>query len=512
MRETESGQQKQIAALKEWFSNQVQNNPLGLAIILILSIVLVVIIGQTAINNRLGFEDKELWNWMELLVVPVIVAFVVWILDRREHMSDRIAAKERVDHEQNITNQRAKTDRNINNDRLNQQTLELCLEYISGHLLNAHTSPVSHSVKTAIIRARVLEAIDSLSFDYKRRDQILRFLQEMRLLDLSTSVSEPLFRGKVNLSNLKLRKADLRGVDFSGADLTSANLCGARLSKARFEGVTLVMARLICTSLNEAVLIRADLKNACLVKATLTNCALQHAELNDANLKHAKLNGAHFIGAHLDNANLQHADLSDADLTEAVLKGVNLNSATLQNAIIIKADLRESDLGSTILDIEDRNFNFVNMRGSKINESTFLPKKLRDILEIQGRTPEESHDALNERQDMRGEDELLDLLVSEGIESEMARNPRFKGADLAMADLDGAFLEGFDLSRADFTGSSLKGAKLNGSILHHAKFNNSDLTGAVLDGAEMNECDLTGATYTKDQLSKAINVPPIYRV
>lgn len=500
---------KQAKALKAGAIVQCQENPLGVLLILLVVSLLAWIIRQTAQNNWLGFEGKRLWHWMDLLLVPVIVAFVVWILDRREHMSDRIAAKARVDHEQNLTNQRAATDRKINNDRLNQQTLESCLEYISEHILNAHVSPATPLVKTAIIRARVLEVIDSLGYDYQRRDQVLRFLYETDY-HKTGAASQPLFR-EANLSKLKLRKADLRQVDFTKTDLTSANLCGSRLSEACFEDARLPVSRLIGVSLDKANLTRADLNKACLAKSSLVDSILNDAQLNDANLKCANLSGAEMKKARLDYANLKRANLSDAQLSGAVMKGANLHSVSLQRTVLNNADLRETDLGSAIIEVDINQADFVNLRGAKIDESTIMPKKLRDVLEIQG-TPsiKKKPNISDEKRERSSEDSLLDLLVSESADLEVKRDQRYKDVDLSMSDLDDVYLSGFDLFRTDFTGSQLRGADFTKSKLHRTKFTNCDLTGAILDGAEMDECELTGATITQAQLARAKNVPPIF--
>lgn len=508
MKKVWEGLIKQTSALKKGAVGQCQENPLGVFLVLLAGSLLAWVVWQTARNNWLGFEDKRLWNWMDLLLVPVIVAFVVWILDRREHMSDRIAAKERVDHEQSLTNQRAATDRKINNDRLNQQTLESCLEYISGHVLNSHMSPAVPLVKTAIIRARVLEVIDSLGYDYQRRDQVLRFLHETDF-HKTGGTSQPLFK-KANLSKLKLRKADLREVDFSGADLTSANLCGSRLFGACFEDARLPMIRLIGVSLDKANLTRADLNKACLAKSSLAGAILNDAQLIDANLKCANLSGAVMEKARLDNANLERADLSDAQLPGAVLRGANLKSANLRPTTLNNADLRDADLSSAIIEVGIDKAVFVNLRGAKIDASTVMPKKLRDVLELQGTPSIKSHDISGEKKESTSEDSLLDLLVSEGAELEVERDQRYKDVDLSMSDLDDVYLSGFDLFRTDFSGSRLRRTDFTNSKLHRAKFIDCDLTDAILNGAEMDDCDLTGAVITQSQLTGAKNVPPIF--
>ena len=193
------------------------------------------------------------------------------------------------------------------------------------------------------------------------------------------------------------------------------------------------------------------------------------------------------------------------------MKGANLHSVSLQRTVLNNADLRETDLGSAIIEVDINQADFVNLRGAKIDESTIMPKKLRDVLEIQG-TPsiKKKPNISDEKRERSSEDSLLDLLVSESADLEVKRDQRYKDVDLSMSDLDDVYLSGFDLFRTDFTGSQLRGADFTKSKLHRTKFTNCDLTGAILDGAEMDECELTGATITQAQLARAKNVPPIF--
>ena len=86
------------------------------------------------------------------------------------------------------------------------------------------------------------------------------------------------------------------------------------------------------THMPKAQLLHADLSIADLHDADLRGAMLFIAELEHANLEHANLSGAGLSGADLNGANLTGADLSIADLTGADLSGANLTGAKITQA------------------------------------------------------------------------------------------------------------------------------------------------------------------------------------
>jgi len=97
---------------------------------------------------------------------------------------------------------------------------------------------------------------------------------------------------------------DLRNVNLKGADLRGAFLDRARFGDSNLEGVDLMQASLV----------GADFRGA---------------HVRGAHLRQARLQGANFVGA----------DLQDASLREASLCNANLLGVRLDNATLIGADL-----------------------------------------------------------------------------------------------------------------------------------------------------------------------------
>ncbi len=159
-----------------------------------------------------------------------------------------------------------------------------------------------------------------------------------------------------NLTNAQLHNARLpawssgllEGVKLAGAegwvpadkDLSNAKLKGADLSKAKLQGTVLKGADLFKCDLKGADLSNAKLLNARLPawsSGLLEGVKLAGAEgwvPADKDLSNAKFKGAVLKGADLSKCDLSGADLTGADLREAKLEGTNLRGATLCAALL----------------------------------------------------------------------------------------------------------------------------------------------------------------------------------
>ena len=227
--------------------------------------------------------DKTLWDWLELLVVPIVLALVAVWFSAQERKDDRLAAE-----------QRAQIDREIATDRLQDAALQAYYDKMTELLLNEElrNAPAGAEV-ISIALSRTRATLRSL--DNVRKGLLVEFLHEARLIEKQNTI-------------IQLNGADLMGADLMGANLSGANLAGANLNGANLAATELARSKLSNADLSGADLSQADLSNAVLSSALLI--------------------GANLTGAHLPKANLINADLRDADL-----RGARLEDATLKGAI-----------------------------------------------------------------------------------------------------------------------------------------------------------------------------------
>jgi uncharacterized protein YjbI with pentapeptide repeats len=226
---------------------------------------------QTVRAKNTGFETKTLWDWMELLIIPLVLAGGAFYLQRSERAVEREIAA----------------------DRQQETALQAYLDRMAELLLN-EKSLKSEKVLT-VARVRTLTVIRGLNS--VRNGIVFRFLRDIGLA------------GK--LDSKFFVDANLEGVDLERVDLSNINL-----ERASLRGANLKVAGLL----------RANLKHAILAGANL-----EDAYLGEANLEHALLHSANLKRAILHSANLKHAILAGANLRDANLQGAMLQDAIVSN-------------------------------------------------------------------------------------------------------------------------------------------------------------------------------------
>lgn len=81
---------------------------------------LVFILVETVRAKNTGFETKTLWDWMELLIIPLVLAIGAFFLNRSERATER-----------ETTNKRAELEREIAKDRQQEAALQAYLDRMS---------------------------------------------------------------------------------------------------------------------------------------------------------------------------------------------------------------------------------------------------------------------------------------------------------------------------------------------------------------------------------------------
>ena len=224
-----------------------------------------------------GFAGKTLWDWMDLLIVPIVLAIGGWLLNRSE--------KER---EEQVTARREAINRDIATDTQRETTLQTYFDRMSDLLLteNLRGSEEKSEVR-AVARVWTLTVLRRM--DRERKVIVLRFLYEADLIHAG--------RGIVNLNGADFARATLAHINLAQADLHRIDLTGA--------------------SLFEAYLRNADLRGATLRAANLRGAKLYNAALQGADLRSADLTGAKLKNVSLQGANLRGAQVTEQQLAEA---------------------------------------------------------------------------------------------------------------------------------------------------------------------------------------------------
>jgi len=278
--------------------------------------------GETPIRDTFQ-PPKTLWDWFDLLIIPIVLLVGGFLLSRAERRRDQDLAEERRERDRELADARIYRDKIDAVRREQENALNTYLTQMTQLLVDKEIREdprTSRSADAARDAARVwtLTTLRRVTSEQKRT--VIQFLHDAGLIYRTKPI--------VNLSGADLRSVDLNGADLNGADLRSVDLNGADLSGAQLITADLSFSRLFDAHLYYTRLSYARLNGAYLNGAHLGDAQLIRADLSGADLSDANLFGAHLNGAHLINAHLFGADLSNAHLDGTDLRGANYNDAT----------------------------------------------------------------------------------------------------------------------------------------------------------------------------------------
>jgi uncharacterized protein YjbI with pentapeptide repeats len=264
-------------------------------------------------------QQRTLWDWLQLLIIPVILAIGGYLFS--------------------FTTRR--NERDIATDNQREAAFQSYIDKMSELLLEKHLreSQPEDEVRT-IARVRTLTTLSRL--DEARKRRVLQFLHESKLIDKGKSIValNEADLSETDLSFANLYGADLSKTDLSGADLMFANLLEANLMEADLSGASLIGAGLIGASLIKADLNGSDLSGANLDGSDLSGANLSGSDLSETSLKGANLSRVGLIGADLSKSDLSGADLSESFMREANLSGAKLDNIKLDRANLDNANLK----------------------------------------------------------------------------------------------------------------------------------------------------------------------------
>ena len=208
-----------------------------------------------------GPRAKTLWDWLDLLVIPIFLALAAWWLQRAEN----------------------KRTQELEADRQQQTSLDSYFDFMTELLSNNNLQTADKDRYRSIARTRTIALLRLL--DGERKSQVLQFLYESELINEDPIVQ---LRGadfrSCNLKGASLQNAELRGVYFEYSDLEGSNLSEADLRGSDFSFSNFSNANLDDTNLHQANLSGAIFHNTDLTSADISQTILEYADLSKAKI------------------------------------------------------------------------------------------------------------------------------------------------------------------------------------------------------------------------------------
>lgn len=298
--------------------------------VLVLSLLVVtfaVVFGYMSAAPWVGVNDPDtrtfrtLWDWMELLIVPAVLALAaLWISDSQKRRDLTRATLER------------QTELQVTLENQRDQALQKYLDNMSDLILTQGIKTGESEQALAIASARSLAILRLL--DPERKGVVLRFLIETQLInEYDTKLQEHI-----------MPPMSLEGADLTGAKLSHAWLGGVVLHRPDFTGAELSRAILM-----NAVITRGNFSRADLSRSELIDARISHSRLQGASLKYTNASDVDFSFSDLTGADFSGSLLHQAQFREATLRGVSFADCVMRGASFKGADLSAADLSSADL-------------------------------------------------------------------------------------------------------------------------------------------------------------------
>jgi uncharacterized protein YjbI with pentapeptide repeats len=209
-------------------------------------------------------RGKTLWDWLQLLFIPIAVAIVAFWFSQMQKSNEQKIAE----------------------DNQQESALQGYINEISELLLEKNLRKPKPEDEVSIIgRVRTLTILPRL--DKRRKGSVLKFIYESDLIQKDKCIIK-LKDADLRVADLfrvDLHEADLRETKLLGAKLEEANLCGSDLSKANLLGVNLEKANLTGANLLDASLRYANMTGAIVTDEQLAKAkSLQGATMHDGSI------------------------------------------------------------------------------------------------------------------------------------------------------------------------------------------------------------------------------------
>jgi hypothetical protein len=180
------------------------------------------------LDNQVYVPGVTLWDLLELLVVPAVLALtVLWFTNNSQRIRER-----------EIGEQRAWQERTMEEYKRQDSALQAYYDKMTELLLEKNLHEAEEGAQTILIAKARTQAI-LRSLDSPNKGLLIQFLYEAHLIDKTRTI---IHLDKADLIGVHLFGADLKGADLSGADLRAAELSGADLRAAELSMADLSMA------------------------------------------------------------------------------------------------------------------------------------------------------------------------------------------------------------------------------------------------------------------------------
>ena len=244
-----------------------------------------------------GFQKKSFWDWLQLLIVPLMLALGAFYLSSAADFRDSQIAQERKQQEI-LTDYFSKMQDLIVETKKIKETSG----YKESHPKDQEVMLLPEFSSTA--QALTLSVLEQL--DGKRKGKVITYLAESQLITITVDNNKPSTQPEIKLDGANLDDIELGNN-------------GQR------------------NSLNEkemTIMDKIKIKNANMKRANLSGLQLLDSDISGSNLENATLKNVEFTGSIMIGSRFINGKITDVDFTDVRLGKTIFDNVKLENITI----------------------------------------------------------------------------------------------------------------------------------------------------------------------------------
>ncbi|WP_238142327.1 pentapeptide repeat-containing protein [Microcystis aeruginosa] len=290
-----------------------------------------------------GFQKKSFWDWLQLLIIPLMLALGAFYLNSAADFRDYQIAQEQK-HQEILTDYFSKMQDLIVETKKSKQTP-------GSKESNSEERLLTEFRPTA--KALTLSVIEQL--DGKRKGKVITYLAESQLITNEPSTQpeiqldganlddielgnngqrnslnekEMTIMDKIKIKNANMKRANLSGLQLLDSDLSGSNLENATLKNVEFTGSIMIGSRFINGKITDV-----DFTDVRLGKTIFDNVKLENITISD------KTNFDNACFTKIDTSNTkQEPHLLTTEYLEELIDKKNVLEATTHQECIRKIE------------------------------------------------------------------------------------------------------------------------------------------------------------------------------
>src|SRR5258707_258654 len=154
-----------IARLRLWWqkTSKTLDAVVIFMLVVLIALVVVIILGYSHKWTWAGLRGKTLWDWLQLLIIPAVLAVGGYLFNYSTSRNERRANEQRAQTEREAAEKHAQTEREIALDNQREAALQAYIDSMSELLLEKKLRESADSDEVRkIARVRTLTALPRL--------------------------------------------------------------------------------------------------------------------------------------------------------------------------------------------------------------------------------------------------------------------------------------------------------------------------------------------------------------